>query len=612
MAIRSASGLTSTPARSPTIPAATSTLRDSAVAYELLPSRARFGVHSSGGSQSLVLGAMRPRTGTTVGKTCGGPGDGQNGERVTIRTRRRQLRSTFVWALCLAALVLSASLFTAVFRETPDYVAAALVSVRVRRSRSRRDAQLAPRKRPFGGTSRSTDGPSEPRAPRRSHRAGLPPLAPLGRAVHADRDRPRRLQGRERRPRPSRRRSRAEVARTALRGDHPRDGHRGSRRRGRVRHPLDGHRERRPGGSPRRPAAQCVAHGRFASTARPWRSTAASAGRCSPTTARPPRSSCPEPTDRCTRRSATRATSRCCCVAASMPASCATSSPRSRRTSWSSSTSRSSTSRAGHRAPPRLSSAACCRTEDSSHRPSSCLTSSARRSSASSRSSSSPTRSTRRSSGRRPGTTSASRSTSRIASSTIRSSPTVSPRCSARSIRPSRRSRSRSSRPGPGAGTQVDEEILGRFDALGVRLSLDDAGRAASFAALRVLPLDELKIDVSFVHGLGKNPTDAALVRGMIDIGHALGLRGRRGGCRDARGVEHRSPSGAATTRRASTSRAHAGPTSSSSGSAPAGPRSPDATRTSRPPGFQSGSSCPPAAFAARARMKRRSESRLR
>jgi diguanylate cyclase (GGDEF)-like protein len=77
---------------------------------------------------------------------------------------------------------------------------------------------------------------------------------------------------------------------------------------------------------------------------------------------------------------------------------------------------------------------------------------------------------------------------------------------------------------GPGAGTQVDEEILGRFDAMGVRLSLDDAGRAASFAALRVLPLDEIKIDVGFVHGLGRSRTDAALVRGMIDIGHALGL----------------------------------------------------------------------------------------
>ena len=77
---------------------------------------------------------------------------------------------------------------------------------------------------------------------------------------------------------------------------------------------------------------------------------------------------------------------------------------------------------------------------------------------------------------------------------------------------------------GPGAGAEVDEEVLSRFDALGVRLSLDDAGRAASFAALRVLPLHELKIDVGFVHGLGKSAADAALVRGMIDIGHALGL----------------------------------------------------------------------------------------
>ena len=78
---------------------------------------------------------------------------------------------------------------------------------------------------------------------------------------------------------------------------------------------------------------------------------------------------------------------------------------------------------------------------------------------------------------------------------------------------------------GPGAGGQIDEEVLSRFRSLGVRLSLDDAGRAASFAALRVLPLDELKIDVGFVHGLGKNSADAALVRGIIDIGHSLDLK---------------------------------------------------------------------------------------
>ena len=77
---------------------------------------------------------------------------------------------------------------------------------------------------------------------------------------------------------------------------------------------------------------------------------------------------------------------------------------------------------------------------------------------------------------------------------------------------------------GPSAGAELDDDVLGQFHDLGVRLSLDDGGRAASFAALRVLQLDELKIDATFVHGLGRSATDAALVAGMIDIGHALGL----------------------------------------------------------------------------------------
>lgn len=77
---------------------------------------------------------------------------------------------------------------------------------------------------------------------------------------------------------------------------------------------------------------------------------------------------------------------------------------------------------------------------------------------------------------------------------------------------------------GPGAGSELDELVLGRIAELGVRLSLDDCGRAASFAALRVLPLDELKVDAGFVHGLGRSATDGALVRGLVEIGHSLGL----------------------------------------------------------------------------------------
>jgi diguanylate cyclase (GGDEF)-like protein len=77
---------------------------------------------------------------------------------------------------------------------------------------------------------------------------------------------------------------------------------------------------------------------------------------------------------------------------------------------------------------------------------------------------------------------------------------------------------------GPGAGSELDGARLRRLSDLGVRFALDDCGRAASFAALRVLPLHQLKIDAGFVHGLGRNETDAALVRGMIEMGHALEL----------------------------------------------------------------------------------------
>ena len=93
--------------------------------------------------------------------------------------------------------------------------------------------------------------------------------------------------------------------------------------------------------------------GRSASRARAWRSTAASAGRSSPRTERRRTSSWRALTGRCTRRSATARTTPCSSAVASTPASSATSSRRSSTTSSSSSTSRSSTSRPASRTPPR-------------------------------------------------------------------------------------------------------------------------------------------------------------------------------------------------------------------------------------------------------------------
>jgi EAL domain-containing protein (putative c-di-GMP-specific phosphodiesterase class I) len=77
---------------------------------------------------------------------------------------------------------------------------------------------------------------------------------------------------------------------------------------------------------------------------------------------------------------------------------------------------------------------------------------------------------------------------------------------------------------GPGAGAELDREVLERLIRKGVRLSIDDFGRASSLAAMRVLPLTEAKIDSGFVRGLGRGGTDEAIVRNLIALAHDLRL----------------------------------------------------------------------------------------
>jgi diguanylate cyclase (GGDEF)-like protein len=68
-------------------------------------------------------------------------------------------------------------------------------------------------------------------------------------------------------------------------------------------------------------------------------------------------------------------------------------------------------------------------------------------------------------------------------------------------------------------------EVLQRLHDLGVHLSIDDFGTGySSMAYLRRLPVDELKIDRSFVLGMTTTQQDAVLVRTAIDLGHNLGL----------------------------------------------------------------------------------------
>ena len=69
------------------------------------------------------------------------------------------------------------------------------------------------------------------------------------------------------------------------------------------------------------------------------------------------------------------------------------------------------------------------------------------------------------------------------------------------------------------------EAMLNRLSQQGFKLSIDDFGTGySSLGYLKRLPVDELKIDKSFVMGMEEDPDDAIIVRSTIDLAHNLGL----------------------------------------------------------------------------------------
>ena len=73
----------------------------------------------------------------------------------------------------------------------------------------------------------------------------------------------------------------------------------------------------------------------------------------------------------------------------------------------------------------------------------------------------------------------------------------------------------------------VDDTIavLKRLQALGIGLSMDDFGTGfSSLSYLKLLPLEQLKIDRHFVDEITSDPNDAAIVQTIVAMGRTLGL----------------------------------------------------------------------------------------
>ncbi len=82
-------------------------------------------------------------------------------------------------------------------------------------------------------------------------------------------------------------------------------------------------------------------------------------------------------------------------------------------------------------------------------------------------------------------------------------------------------------------------KILQALKVLGVQVSVDDFGTGySSLSYLKRLPVDILKIDRSFVDGLGKDPDDSAIAKAICSLAEALNVTTSAEGVETARQVE--------------------------------------------------------------------------
>ncbi len=75
------------------------------------------------------------------------------------------------------------------------------------------------------------------------------------------------------------------------------------------------------------------------------------------------------------------------------------------------------------------------------------------------------------------------------------------------------------------AALEAKTDVLKQIAEAGVAISVDDFGRGwSSLETLKLLPARDLKLDRSYVEHVSQDPTDAALVKAAVEVGHALGM----------------------------------------------------------------------------------------
>jgi EAL domain-containing protein (putative c-di-GMP-specific phosphodiesterase class I) len=76
------------------------------------------------------------------------------------------------------------------------------------------------------------------------------------------------------------------------------------------------------------------------------------------------------------------------------------------------------------------------------------------------------------------------------------------------------------------ANAEMAVGCLHDVKALGVRLAIDDFGTGySSLIYLKRMPVDIIKVDRSFVDGLGDDPEDTAIVQSVVSLAHAVGVQ---------------------------------------------------------------------------------------